>query len=100
MSSIVFLMVCAVTVAVNKIRRSKLMIQNPCIRNGDVARTISFYMKGMRQREDNESSIEENVTTKRNEAYEITVLARQRVIMDKNPAYEQVCTSNINIRVC
>ena len=44
----------------------------------------------MQQREDNEGAIEENVTTKRNEAYEITVLARQRVIMDRNPAYEQV----------
>ena len=44
----------------------------------------------MQQREKNEDTIEEPVATKRNEAYEITVLARQRVIMDRNPAYEQV----------
>ena len=55
----------------------------------------------MQQREENEVTIEEPVSIKRNEAYEITMLARQRVIMDKNPAYEQVpYTGNINTRVC
>ena len=51
---------------------------------------LSTTMLPVGIRRENECIHTENVATKRNKAYEITVLARQKVNMEQNPAYEQV----------
>ena len=59
------------------------------------SKLVVLFLEGMQREESNEHACTQNVTTKRNEAYEITVLARQRVVMKENQAYEQVYRGNI-----
>ena len=58
---------------------------------------LVLLLEGMRREESKDHTCTENVTTKRNASYEITVLARQRVVMKENQAYEQVYRGNIDI---
>ena len=86
---VLLLIVCGI-LTIGFVNKSKLLPVDISVKT-----YLSLFCEGMQREESNKHALTDNVITKRNEAYEITVLARQRVVMKENQAYEQVYKNNI-----